>query len=106
MSALKEMLEPKQAVHSDEDGFREDESSQIWSCLGGLVIVIALGIALLAPAAKAKIQAARVEAQWQADMDHEKREFQALIRRMQHGTPEERRLAREIIAEMEKGGRR
>lgn len=105
MTRLTEMVEPKRPIVSDLDDYRQDESSQIWSCLGGLALAIGLGVWLLIPVAKERIQAARAEAQWQADMDREKKEFKALLQEMKRGNAEQRRIAMEIEA-MQKGGAR
>ena len=97
IKGLTVMVEPRRYPQSDQD-VRRDESSQIWSCLGGLVLAVGLGVFLLIPAVKERMKAARAEAQWQAGMDLEKKEFRELLQEMKRGNAEQRRIAAEIEA--------
>ncbi len=89
------MVEPKRFPHSDKD-VRSDESAQIWSCLGGLALVVVLGCVLAVPAVKKRIQAAREDARLDAQIDSETRQMQALIAQMKREGGEARRVALEI----------
>lgn len=89
------MVEAKRYPHSDQD-VRSDESAQIWSCLGGLGLVVILGCVLIAPAVKKRIQAAREDARLDAQIDAETRQMQALIDQMEREGGESRRIAQEI----------
>lgn len=97
IKVLTVMVEPRRYPQSDQD-VRHDESAQIWSCLGGFALAIGLGIFLIIPAVKARMKAALAEAQWQAGMDLEKKEFRALLQEMKRGNAEQRRIAAEIEA--------
>jgi hypothetical protein len=105
MTQLTEMVEPARPVVSDQDTTYEEPRRRWLGCLGWALMlsfwVLPFGFLI-----HEAVRSTRADAKFRREMATEKREMRRLLNEMAKGNKEEKRLARELIAELEKGGSR
>ena len=103
MKPLTEMVEPTRPVVSDQDSTYEEPRRRWLGCLGW-VTVLSFCLFPFGLMAYDAVQSARADAQFRREMATEKAEMRRLVKELARGNAEQQRLAREIRAELAKGG--